>query len=364
MKRTVTDKHSFSPYIAMHFNSVEKAIIIDEVKHWCKVNERKGSNEYDGKHWTRLSSSDISEMLPYLKRDSIKRWLRELVKEGILMYCIDNKHQYDKTKSYRVNIELYNKIIIEACGVQVIQIDQGVGQNDQGVGQNDQTIPTPNPTPNSDDHSDECSDCSTSKGVDKKNEIPFEGIINYLNEQTGKKFRHSTKATQRHIRARWKEGFRLDDFKKVISCKVLAWGLNPKMKEYLRPETLFGTKFESYLNACNTQPEVNAVHDLTDVHLSEAQGHTYLDYHQYIKENFPNLYQNTTMLRASEYFAIRPHGSKWDSINLRYSFRDVKRMINEVHKEIENGLIQGRTYPDVYTVLIKKMEPEKSKNYA
>jgi hypothetical protein len=139
----------------MHFNSVEKAIIIDEVKHWCKVNERKGSNEYDGKHWTRLSSSDISEMLPYLKRDSIKRWLRELVKDGILMYCIDNKHQYDKTKSYRVNIELYNKIIIEACGVQVIQIDQGVGQNDQGVGQNDQgvgqndqTIPTPNPTPN------------------------------------------------------------------------------------------------------------------------------------------------------------------------------------------------------------------------
>lgn len=199
---------------------------------------------------------------------------------------------------------------------------------------------------------------------DDKEKIPYDEIIAYLNEQTGKNFRHTTKATQRHIRARWNEGYRLEDFEKVISCKVLAWGLNPRMKEYLRPETLFGTKFESYLNACNTQPEVNAVLDLTDIKLTEAQGVAYLDYHQHIKENYPNLYQNVTMLRASEYFAVRPHGRRWDSLNLRYSFREVKRMINEVHKEIETGLAQGRTYPDVYSMLNNKLEPAKTRSYA
>ena len=40
----------------------------------------------------------------------------------------------------------------------------------------------------------------------------------------------------------------MEDFKKVIDIKVQEWGKNEKMNKYLRPETLFGTKFESYLN--------------------------------------------------------------------------------------------------------------------
>ena len=44
------------------------------------------------------------------------------------------------------------------------------------------------------------------------------------------------------------EGFTVDDFKKVIDNKSAEWGKDSKMSKYLRPETLFGTKFESYLN--------------------------------------------------------------------------------------------------------------------
>ena len=39
-----------------------------------------------------------------------------------------------------------------------------------------------------------------------------------------------------------------DDFKKVIDVKSLEWNKDPKMCKYLRPETLFGNKFEGYLN--------------------------------------------------------------------------------------------------------------------
>ncbi|WP_436665978.1 conserved phage C-terminal domain-containing protein [Lactobacillus acidophilus] len=34
----------------------------------------------------------------------------------------------------------------------------------------------------------------------------------------------------------------------MIDVKSKQWLTDQKMKQYLRPETLFGTKFESYLN--------------------------------------------------------------------------------------------------------------------
>lgn len=84
--------------------------------------------------------------------------------------------------------------------------------------------------------------------INNKENIPYVDIVYYLNEKADKKYRHTTKATRDKIRARWNEGFRLEDFKKVIDIKTAEWKNNPNMSKYLRPETLFGTKFESYLN--------------------------------------------------------------------------------------------------------------------
>lgn len=79
-----------------------------------------------------------------------------------------------------------------------------------------------------------------------KNDVPFAEIIGILNEAAGTNFRASSKDSQKHIRARWAEGYRIDDFRKVIEKKCAEWG-GTKMQEYLRPETLFGAKFEGYL---------------------------------------------------------------------------------------------------------------------
>jgi uncharacterized phage protein (TIGR02220 family)/predicted phage replisome organizer len=78
--------------------------------------------------------------------------------------------------------------------------------------------------------------------------IPFQEIVEYLNEKAETKYRHTGKKTQTLIKARYSEGFNLDDFKKVIDIKVNEWLNDKSMSKYLRPETLFGTKFESYLN--------------------------------------------------------------------------------------------------------------------
>lgn len=91
-------------------------------------------------------------------------------------------------------------------------------------------------------------------------DIPYVEIINYLNDVAGKNFRPTTKKTKNLVKARWNEGFRFEDFKTVIDNKVKDWKHDPHMNKYLRPETLFGTKFESYLNE-NSKPQSFEVDD-------------------------------------------------------------------------------------------------------
>lgn len=74
-----------------------------------------------------------------------------------------------------------------------------------------------------------------------------EQVIDYLNEVVGSKYKSTTRTTRDKINARLNEGFTVEDFKTVIDKKAKEWG-GTAFEQYLRPETLFGTKFESYLN--------------------------------------------------------------------------------------------------------------------
>ena len=80
--------------------------------------------------------------------------------------------------------------------------------------------------------------------------IPYKEIIDYLNSKTGKKYRDNVQKNKSLIKARWSEGYRLEDFKQVIDNMVKDWS-GTKYAKYLRPETLFGTKFDGYLNQGN-----------------------------------------------------------------------------------------------------------------
>lgn len=82
--------------------------------------------------------------------------------------------------------------------------------------------------------------------------LPYKNIIEHLNNEANKKYKHTTGKTQTLIKARFNEGFNEDDFINVIDNMVKEWKGDNKMDRYLRPETLFGTKFESYLNQATT----------------------------------------------------------------------------------------------------------------
>lgn len=87
---------------------------------------------------------------------------------------------------------------------------------------------------------------------DKTPSLPYKNIIEHLNNKANKKYKHTTGKTQTLIKARFNEGFTEDDFINVIDNMVKEWKGDNKMDRYLRPETLFGTKFESYLNQTTT----------------------------------------------------------------------------------------------------------------
>ena len=71
--------------------------------------------------------------------------------------------------------------------------------------------------------------------------------IVYLNQVANKRYKFVDK-TKRLLLARFKEGYTLEDFKQVIDIKTAEWKDSPEFSKYLRPETLFGTKFDGYLN--------------------------------------------------------------------------------------------------------------------
>lgn len=87
----------------------------------------------------------------------------------------------------------------------------------------------------------------------------YDSIISYLNEKTGKAYKATTAKTKSLINARVAEGFTVDDFKVVIDKKCTDWLGDEKMEQYLRPETLFGTKFEGYLNAKRSRTKTSSV---------------------------------------------------------------------------------------------------------
>lgn len=81
----------------------------------------------------------------------------------------------------------------------------------------------------------------------KNNGEIYKNIIDYLNSRCNTKYRCNTLNTQKHINARLNDGYTEDDFYTVIDKKADEW-CGTEQEKYLRPDTLFGSKFESYLN--------------------------------------------------------------------------------------------------------------------
>lgn len=210
--------HCFEVELAEKYGILE-AILLNYFWHWIKKNEANNTHFHDGRYWTYNSVKAFCELFPYASTKMIRNALSKLVNEGLLMTGNYNKLPFDQTKWYAFT-------------------DYGVSEMTKGASQNCPTremgvAPQGKPIPvnNINTYTDEIKE-----------------IVTYLNERTGSKYRPSTKETKSHINARLNEGFTVEDCKTVIDVKTDEWLGDEKMQKFLRPQTLFGTKFESYLN--------------------------------------------------------------------------------------------------------------------
>ena len=145
----------------------------------------------------------------------------------------------DRKREYRSRIEAEKTALLGQMS------EQETGQmSDQTSGQMTGQMSDNSPPENRDKRLENRSNNIVEK---ESRQNTIKEIVEYLNLKTKKSFKASTKATQRHINARLEEGYSLEDFKTVIDKKTKEWK-GTEMDQYLRPETLFGTKFEGYLN--------------------------------------------------------------------------------------------------------------------
>lgn len=173
------------------------------------------------------ASNDYFASLYSVSKTSIKKWLKSLEDGGYI-------HREVKYKEGRKEIDTRWITIVAHPRQEKLPTPR----QEKGPDNNTVINTTVNNTNNN---------IMSSKLDDASASIPYKEIIEYLNDKADRKYKHTTGKTKTLIKARWNEGFELDDFKKVIDKKVATW-LDNNMSKYLRPETLFGTKFEGYLN--------------------------------------------------------------------------------------------------------------------
>ena len=213
------------PELAELLGDVDQAIILQQIHYWLQ----KSSNKIDGHVWVYNSMTEWQKQFPWIKsRKSLANKFKKLEDRGLLITGNYNQAGFDNSTLSNLGNALGKNYPTIGS-----KLPNGMGKN----------YPT-----NTIDYTETTTETNYSTSISDKPEIDYVGIVSYLNESTGKNYRATTPKTRTLIRARFKEGFKSEDFKKVVDNKVAEWQGDQKMSKFLRPETLFGTKFESYLN--------------------------------------------------------------------------------------------------------------------
>lgn len=258
----MANMHCFS-VVAAREVGVPAATMLHHLCFWCEKNASDGINYRDGMYWTFCSYKGLAELFPYFSAKQVRTVLAKLENDGCIVSGTYNKKSYDKTKWYSVtekgfaleNASYLSDSLIKSLTEQpVLEQDEAFAQTGSTLCPNGQSL-----CPNGQTYTrysikieaEDSNPLKPPKGDDDGERALVTEIVTYLNEKLGTRYKPTTESTRKLIRARLKDGFTLDDFKAVIDDRAAKWGKDPKMSEYLRPSTLFGTKFEGYLNSAS-----------------------------------------------------------------------------------------------------------------
>jgi uncharacterized phage protein (TIGR02220 family) len=158
-------------------------------------------------------------------------------------FCVDENGLY-------YNIRLENEIEKRKCFVASRNNNiKGVNGSDKNRGRMTSHM-TGHMTSHMENENEDVNKDIVSISIKDTKDKEIREIIEYLNSKTGTSYRYTSEKTKSLIRARFNDKFSIEDFYSVIDKKTDEW-INTEQEKYLRPETLFGTKFESYVNQKN-----------------------------------------------------------------------------------------------------------------
>ena len=164
-----------------------------------------------------------------LTTQKVRTILKNLEKKGYIEFLTSGSKGKESTLKITIKQQLFNNNVTNKSE----QLQQVEGGKQQQSNNNVTTL---------------------SKKKENNNNI-YSLVIDYLNKKASTNYRSTTKNTQSFINARVSEGYTVEDFKKVIDSKSKEW-LNTDFEKYLRPTTLFGTNFETYLNDANNKTPI------------------------------------------------------------------------------------------------------------
>lgn len=247
-------KHSYEAEIAVKYG-IEVAVVFDMFCFWINKNEANENNYHDGKYWTFNSAKGFKKIFPYWSEKKIQRILQKMVDEDLIIKGNYNENPWNHTTWYafgEVGEKLKSALSIDWSKATNRTVENGncrIVKNDQcTMVKNDQSK-TVIYTVSNKVNKRNIKESSDDTDLSASETIPYVEIIDYLNSKCSKRYKHSNRIAREKIRARWNEGFSLEDFKHVIDVKAHEWLNDTEMNKYLRPDTLFGSKFEIYLNS-------------------------------------------------------------------------------------------------------------------
>lgn len=240
------------------------SILLGNINYWIQKNKENGKHFHDGRYWTYNSVAAFHSLMPFMSENVINTALAKAEAEGLIVTGNYNKLPFDRTKWYALTEKgerLFqapqnaatdypsgSESISKKSEMEIAKIQNDISEN---RGTNTKVIQMNNSEENQ-KHivrkkaSAQRPAPSSPWNEDESNKVAE--VVQALNDETGSHYRPTSKATMRHVLARLREGFTVEDCKEVIRKKSEEWR-GTDMAKYLRPETLFGSKFEGYLNA-------------------------------------------------------------------------------------------------------------------
>lgn len=244
-----------SPELAQRIG-LNEAIVLQQICYWLE--DTTSGIEYDGKRWVYNSINAWNEQFPWWTAKTIQRTVSSLKKMGLIYVEQLKKRQHDQTNYYAINyasplltdtdnLSLSRETICpnrkgQSVHMDKVNLSQSIGSNCPNVTE----ITTENTTEITTTPS--CQVAGQPDHASNANQAAF-SVLEHLNRAAGMRFQKS-KSSLAPIRGRLAEDFTADELILTVDYSIAKWAEDPKMCEYVRPETIFRPgKFPGYMSS-------------------------------------------------------------------------------------------------------------------